>query len=222
MQIFRPDFDRRIDLPGAGPCPRPVDIDQRVTGFADLVSLRVYSFARGAVIDGEAEDDELLIIVMRGAIKLAVEQGGTRVGAFNLRHHQGKRVVYMPPHSGYHLTAMSDADVAYARVKPSETPLPEVRAFGPADDGIEVVGHATGMVATLRILSSTDASAPNGFAGILSERLVHVRSEDGGALDVAGGELTDWDSASLARDETARLHVTRGNVECLTISATHG
>lgn len=220
MQIFRPDFDRRIELPGAGPCQRPVDIDQRVTGFADLVSLRVYSFARGAVIDGEAEDDELIIIVMRGAIDLAVEQGGTRVGAFNLQHHQGTRVVYVPPQSAYRLTATGDADVAYARVKPIATPLPDVKAFGSVAGRIDVVGHATGMVATLGVLSSDD-SAPDGSDDILSERLIHVRSEDGGALEVAGDELADWDSVSLARGEAARLRMTRGTVECLTISATH-
>jgi hypothetical protein len=55
MQVIEPDFDRMIELPGVGPTPRPVDIDQSVTGFRDLVSLRIYEFADGTTIDGEAE-----------------------------------------------------------------------------------------------------------------------------------------------------------------------
>ncbi len=57
MLIVGPDFERWIGLPGAGPCPRSIDIDRSRTGFSNLVSLRVYSFAGGVVINCEGEAD---------------------------------------------------------------------------------------------------------------------------------------------------------------------
>lgn len=219
MQIIRPDYNRRIDLPGAGPCPRPVDIDQSVTGFTGLVSLRVYSFSRGMVIHGEAEEDELFIVLMRGVIEVAVDQGAARVGAFSLRHDHGARAVYMPPQSAYLLKAGSDADVAYARVKPISTPLPEVRAFEPVNDRLDVVAHATGMAVTLAVLTPGYPFAGEEASDAPPERLMHMRSDDGGAIVIAGGELADWDTAALASGEVVTVRQANGTVELLTIAA---
>ena len=49
MKVIPPDFDRTLDLPGLGPTPCPVDIDQAGAGFADLLSLRIHDFAAGLV-----------------------------------------------------------------------------------------------------------------------------------------------------------------------------
>lgn len=218
--IVRPDHARRIDLPGAGPCPRPVDIDRARTGFAHLVSLRVYAFARGVAIDGEAEADELFIILMRGEAEIAVSSGGRAVAAFSLRHEGGLRAIYMPPNSSYHLSAVTDCDIAYARAAARGTRFPETRGFTPTGDRLDVVGLAVGMdlaLVTVQAGQEVQATSPR-----LPERFVHVRSDGAASAALAGEPLDDWDSAALRAGENAGLKVKTGMVEVLTISASVG
>lgn len=218
MLIVRPDFERHIDLPGAGPCRRPVDVDRSRTGFSDLVSLRVYSFAAGVRIDGEAEGDEVFIVLMRGAADIAISQNGGRVGAFSLRREGGSRVAYMSPHASYRLTAVADCDIAYARAEPLVAELPEVRGFAPVGNRLDVTGHATGMKLALSTVRAgeefglaKDARAP--------ERFVHIRADDEMTATIAGERLGDWDSAVLGDGERALLEVQTGTADMLTISA---
>ena len=72
MQQFASDFSRRIDLEGVGPAPRPVDIDQKQTGFKTLKSLRIYRFQPGPPILGESEVDEVFILPLTGEIQMAI------------------------------------------------------------------------------------------------------------------------------------------------------
>jgi hypothetical protein len=218
MLIVRPDFARTIDLPGAGLCRRPIDIDRSRTGFSNLVSLRVYSFAAGVGIDGEAEGDEVFIVLMRGAADIAISQDGRTVGAFSLRREGGTRIVYMPPHASYRLTAAADCDIAYARAEPSGTKLPEVRSFAPDADRLDVAGHATGMnlaLATVRagevVGLCEDGQSP--------ERFVHIRAGDGTTATIGGDRLGDWDTAVLHDDEMDLIEIETGTAEILTVSA---
>lgn len=217
MLIIPADFDRRIDLPGAGPCPRPVDIDRSRTGFGDLVSLRIYSFARGVVIDGEAEGDEVFIVLMRGAADIAISRSGRQLGAFSLQA-EGMRALYMPPHASYQLTAVADCDIAYARTEPVRTDLPQVRAFVPTADRLDVAGYATGMDLTLRsLLAGEDVELGKG--GHLPERFVHVRGAEEMTAIIDGATLKSWDSAALDEDESVRMTIKTGAADVLTISA---
>lgn len=99
-----------IDLPGVGPCPRPVDIDQSVTGFTRLKSLRAYRFAGDQLIEGESEEDEVLIVLLSGRINLDIS-GRHRL----LQQMEPGAVLYMPPHHAYRLIVTEDAVVAYGR-----------------------------------------------------------------------------------------------------------
>lgn len=213
MLIVRPDFDRRIDLPGAGPCPRPVDIDGTKADLKQLVSLRVYSFAAGTAIDGEAEGDEVFIVLMRGAADFAVTAAGERQ-TFALRE-DGERVFYMPPGSAYRLDAIGDCDIAYARCMPRGT-TPGPRGFAPAGGRLDIADHATGMALGLAIATARGALA--GSAGS-AERFVHVRSR-GGAVRLSGERLGDWESAIVAAGEAATVEVEGEEVDILTIGAT--
>lgn len=219
MLIVRPDFDRRIDLPGAGPCPRPVDIDQSKTRFSDLVSLRVYSFAQGMVIDGEAEGDEVFIVLMRGAATVGVTQDDRQAGLFALGTEGGARAVYLPPHASYQLTASSDCDVAYARVLPCSDERPAARDFVSSNDQLTISGYATGMDLTLSSLASDRYSVLFKRLGGSSERFVHVRSSDGGIVTLLEEQLGDWDTVALSDDEHPTLKVEKGTVAILTVSA---
>jgi hypothetical protein len=218
MKLVAPDFDRRIDLPGAGPCPRPVDIDCAKTGFDTLVSLRVYSFAKGAAIDGEAEGDEVFIVLMRGQADLAVESQGERVGPFALRG-TGARALYLPPDAAYHLTAAADCDIAYARSKPDASQPRAVRDFTAADERLDVAGYASGMDLTLAKLMIGDTEPLIASDGRSPERFVHVGSDSTGVAAIGDATLANWDSAVIDDGEHATLTVRGGAVDVLVITA---
>ena len=216
MLVVAPDFDRRIDLPGAGLCPRPVDIDRSKAALERLVSLRVYSFASGVEIDGEAEGDEVFIVLMRGAATIAVAKDGIGLGTFTLGEVGEDRVIYMPPHASYHLTAVSNCDIAYARCDPAGEPAP-VRAFAPVASSVSISGHAGGMELSLaRVAPGTRSIASGGGS---PERFVHVRG-DGGLLRLGGGALGDWGSAILLQGDTEIAEIEGNSIDILMISAT--
>ena len=114
------DYNRFINLEGVGDVSRPVDINQTNTGFSELVSLRIYKFLSGQVINGEAEDDEVCIVFLSGDVTMEVSGKENHSWTF-----QGRKnvfdglpyVVYLPPHYHYKLSPHSDAEVAYARAK---------------------------------------------------------------------------------------------------------
>ena len=218
MLIIRPDFERRIDLPGVGPCPRPVDIDRSHTGFSNLVSLRVYSFAENMVIDGEAEADEVFIVLMLGQAEIAVSSDGREVGRFSLRRDGASRAVYMPPHASYRLTASTDCDIAYARVEPRETKFPKTRGFAPVADRLDIPGYAVGMELALATVQAGE-DIRLGEDGRSLERFVHIRSDDEISATIAGKRLNDWDSGALNVRDSALLEVQAGTAHILTISA---
>ena len=200
-----------VELPGVGACPRPVDIDQSVTGFSDLVSLRVYTFACGMVIDGEAEEDELFIVLMRGTID--VEVAGASTNSFTLQTNVGARAVYLPPHDRYRLRARSDADVAYTRAKPRVDIARIARAFECVDGSLTILGYADSMSVALSAATHSGDRALSELAAPGGERLIHARLNDSGAIWVAGQPLHDWQTLALNRDDG-------GNVEQATGSAT--
>lgn len=219
MLIVEPDFARRIDLPGNGPCPRPVDIDRGTTHFDKLLSLRVYSFASGAVIDGEAEEDEVFVVLMRGAAEVAVTEAGTRADPFALDTDGGSRAVYLPPHAGYRLTAPTDCDIAYARVQPPVPQLNRARAFAPAGGRLDVAAYAAGMDLALRSVPAGETLSLADREGGLPERFVHVRSDDGGVATIEDMRLTNWKSVALGDGEAATIESTEGSLDVLTITA---
>lgn len=208
MKVIEPDFDRMVDLPGLGPTPRPVDVDQAATGFSDLRSLRVYDFAADAVVEGEAEEDEVLVVLLGGAATLAVS--GLYEAEFTLQA-DGDWAVYLPPRHGYRLSPIAQATIAYARARPSTAFAP--RAFAPTRGILTVEEHAERL--RLRLLpleGETDASAGLD-AGL--ERLAHLT----GPARVSGGsgrELPPAHTLVLAPGEAAHVE---GEGELLVVAA---
>lgn len=194
MQTLASDFSRRIDLEGVGPTPRPVDIDQSKTGFSKLVSLRIYSFAPGQPILGEAEGDEVAIVVLNGRCELAAT--GTRNETFVLDDAHGARAIYLPPNHHYRLSPISKiVDVAYARARSTTESAPRSFAGAPL----------TGAFETLRFSLNTLAAGESMAAGdTRSERLVFVQAAKP-AMIGDGAQLSSWDCLALGPGENATI-----------------
>ena len=113
MRLIEPDENRMIDLPGVGPCQRPVDIDQRLTGFKTLKSLRIYRFRNGPAIRGDSEIDEVFILPLVGTFQIEITGRDAFQGRLSALGPD--RALYMPPHHSYRLAPADNVLVAYAR-----------------------------------------------------------------------------------------------------------
>jgi 5-deoxy-glucuronate isomerase len=152
------DYNRFITLEGVGEVSRPVDINQSITGFSQLVSLRIYKFLPGQVINGEAEEDEVCIVFLSGDVTMEVIGKENHSWTF-----QGRKnvfdglpyVVYLPPHYHYKLSPHTDAEVAYARAK-VEGRFPP-RLIRPEDMKTETVGGGLNEYRVSHILQKGEA-----------------------------------------------------------------
>ncbi|MEO6213750.1 MAG: 5-deoxy-glucuronate isomerase [Vicinamibacterales bacterium] len=228
MKLLEADHDRRIAIHGVqGLVSRPVDIDQSITGFRDLRSLRIYRFGQGSVIDGDAEQDEVFVVVLAGSIEFAVS--GTQPDHFELSaagEVPGRAcVAYLPPRHTYRLRSHTGSEVAYARATP-EVPR-EPRAFPPgltaASPGVTVVidEHAHAERLRLRLLQ-LDTRAGQRDVSLFDdwpkagELILHVRTEPAEgvatafAADGASVPLRSWDSCALTRADRPHLRLAAG------------
>ena len=187
MQIIHADPTRMIDLPDVGPCPRPVDIDQAVTGFARLKSLRIYRFRAGATIAGDSEGDEVYIVPFGGAVHMQIT-GMTPLTA-TLSAGSETRALYMAPDHSYRLTPETDTLVAYAR------------AASVGRVASHVVTRLRDTLAEALSFVIADLSDGETFAhDPAKERLIHVVS---GALVVAGQRVMASQTAAFDPGQNA-------------------
>lgn len=208
MKHIRANFTRMIDLPGVGPCPRPVDIDQSVTGFSRLVSLRVYAFEPGPAINGEAEDDEVYIVLLSGAARIGIT--GTQASTFELTEN-GTRAVYLPIGHHYSLTPRTRTEVAYMRAKPLGEKTPAGFPAGAAPHLLPDPGYADRLSVHLIQIA---ADTPLTLDASENERL--VLSID--AVDGPAGAMEGWSTLALSPGEGISLAAT-GPALALVVSA---
>lgn len=228
MTVIKADHDRRIPIHGVpAPVSRPVDIDQSITGFGDLRSLRIYRFDEGSVIDGDAEQDEVLVVVLAGSVEFAIS--GLHPVHFELSAAgavPGRAcVAYLPPRHTYRLRSHTGSEVAYARSTPDRPREP--RAFAPtltpALPGVTVVIEEHAHAERLRLqLLHVDTRAGQRHVALFDQRpkteqlILHVRSEPAeGVATVFGSDgasvpLRSWDSCALTRAEHPHLHLAAG------------
>jgi hypothetical protein len=131
MIVIKANQDRTVNIPGvANPVPRPVDIDSSTTGFKSLRTLRIYRFNQGSVIEGHAEEDEVFVIVLAGAVELTIIVDPATESPVYLSAPSESGIAacaaYLPPQAAYRLTAQSDADVAYVRATPDGVRSPGI------------------------------------------------------------------------------------------------
>ena len=202
MLIISTDPTRMIDLPDVGPCQRPVDIDQAVTGFQRLKSLRIYRFGAGATIAGDSEGDEVYIVPIGGAVELQIT-GVTPLKA-TLSAGSGNRALYMAPNHSYRLTPESETLVAYARAAAAGRVLSHV-VPKPGDTLAEALSLMTANLSDGETMANDNTK----------ERLIHVVT---GAIIVAGQSVFASQTAALARDQTGLVQAV-GPTTLLMVSA---
>ncbi len=189
MRLIFPDPARMIDLPGVGPCPRPVDIDQRLTGFQRLKSLRIYRFEPGPAIHGESEVDEVFITALEGRFAMAID------GPHALEAELGPGgALYMTPDHAYRLTPLTPCVVAYARAE-AEGRIPSAVIEGREAEGEDLRWQLIDL--------APGAGMELGGAGV--EALVHVAR---GAITCGGVAVAAGQTLVLA--EAAQLSTTTG------------
>lgn len=232
MRLIKADFNRRLEIPGVpDPVQRPVDIDKSQTGFVGLRSLRIYRFDVGSVIDGHAEEDEVLIVVLSGNIELTMSEEDSldKSVPFTMsaadEGHNHPCVAYLPPHGSYRLAARSNAEVAYARATPAGGRAPRVfRSHARSStDGLELLFEEANYAERLRLrLISIHANerqidfAPVEVSENNFEALVHVRAmrpEMNTAIARTNAEsipLGSWDTLAISPGEHPTLAVTLG------------
>ena len=202
MVIINPDATRMIDLQGVGPCPRPVDIDQKQTGFKTLKSLRIYRFQPGPPIHGESEVDEVFILPLTGEIQMAIFGRDAFQGQISAAGQN--RALYMAPHHAYRLSPKGDATVAYARAEAvGKVPVQAVSG----DESAGLAEHLSFRRVTLRV---GEAMAVSG-----AEVLVHVIA---GAMRGVGGYVAAGQTMALTAND-ARDLVAVGGTDLLIVSA---
>lgn len=230
MKRIPANFDRYIELDGVGTTSRPVDIDQSVTGFATLRTLRIYRFEPGSVIDGHAEEDEVFIIVLSGSVELTMSVNSENVTSATLAvagdSANARCAAYLPPHAAYRLVPNSRADIAYVRATPAGSRPPS--SFGPSfpqdSSGVTVLLDENSYAEKLRIrlvkieaLRDEATYSPIKQEETKCEALIHVRTmsaEAGVALEYAGSSpmvLDSWDTISVNPGERPTLRIARSS-----------
>jgi hypothetical protein len=241
MKLLKPDHHRTIEIPGVPePVRRPVDIDKAKTGFTTLRSLRIYRFDAGAVIEGHAEEDEVLIVVLNGAIELTLiehnEAKSSQTATLSAPTETVRRpcAAYLPPEAAYRLKAQTDADVAYTRATPATGPKPAF--FTPKTEANHVLWEEVSYPKLLCIrLLHIDATqdevtlSPIAEAESNKEALLYLttKPEEGSATITDSNQdsqpLTSWDTVALAPGASPTLHIAKGtSAQLLLIQAACG
>ena len=238
MKRIKANYDRYIELEGVGPVSRPVDIDQSLTGFASLRTLRIYRFEPGSVIDGHAEEDEVFIIVLSGSVELTMSVNSEEGTPVTLAAASSLPIsacaAYLPPHGAYRLVPNSQADIAYVRATPVRSRAPKVftQAVSRDPNGITLLldenVHAEKLsIRLVRIEASLEGvtHTPINVIDAMCEALVHVRNllpEADATMENAGEapiELNSWDTVSVNPGERPTLRVARSSALVLTALA---
>ena len=241
MMLCKADPERRIGILGVtAPVRRPVDIDQSMTGFANLRTLRIYQFDAASVIDGHAEEDEVLIVVLAGSVELTInsELWQDSQCAFTLSaatESQGVAcAAYLPPHATYKLSPQGDADVAYARATPASTRPPTIFSSIRRRDepGITVLLDSLLYAERLRMrLVQIDATqgqvtlTPIDRSESTHEALVHLTSDsEKGVAIIAGADETatslhSRDTIALSPGDHTSVRIAGGSASALIVTS---
>ena len=204
MTIIEPDFDRLIDLPGAGPAPRPVDIDGQAIGFHDLLSLHIDELADGAVIE-DAAAEEVLLVLLAGAIAVDVVHPSAMTVLLDADGDWG---LHLPSGSIWRLRPQTPATLAQAAARRG-APF-ALKTLRPTNGSLRLDGPEGNLRLHLHPLDGEAHVASDLDDGL--ERLLHFS----GPARVAGRELPPMHTLALHPGERTQA---TGDGEMLALAA---
>jgi 5-deoxy-D-glucuronate isomerase len=190
------DPARRLTFAGIGEVERPLEVAREQTGW-DAPTARAYQYRAGQVIDGDAEGDEMVMVLIDGELALSATGLEERVAGRHDPLADAATILYLPPGASYRAEIRRDARVLYCRA-----------AGTPAADGRPAwIGAALDASVSVRlriredvVAAGTWATLPLGTPGIVYHRF---GADDGFALTAtAGGEavaVRDGDAVVLTR-----------------------
>ena len=190
MILVQPDSERRVDIPGApGPVRKPVDIDETITGFRTLRTLRVYRFDKDSVIEGHAEADEVYLVLLSGSVEVAIRVSEDADVFMSVELSAPSKfegvegAAYLPPGAFYRLFAKSEADVAYVRAAATSLRAPRTFASRPVTGATDIVmilesgEYAESLrfrLASINVRDDRASFVPFGIAEIEKEKFLLV------------------------------------------------
>jgi 5-deoxy-glucuronate isomerase len=116
--LVRSNWDARIWIEGVGEAERRLEVTPAIASW-DRLSVRSYTFRAGQVIDGESAEDEMSMILLSGAVSIAID-GPSGPMAWTCDGRESvfdgaPFALYLPPGHTYRTTVHRDADCLYGR-----------------------------------------------------------------------------------------------------------
>jgi hypothetical protein len=108
------DPTRRLTFPGIGEVERPLEVTREQTGWA-APTARAYQYRAGQAIDGDAEGDEMVMVLIDGELTLSGTGLEPRVCSRHDPLTDPATVLYLPPGASYRAEVRHDARVLYCR-----------------------------------------------------------------------------------------------------------
>jgi hypothetical protein len=189
------DPARRLFFEGIGEVERPLEVTPEVTGWP-APSARAYQYRTGQVVDGDAEGDEMVMVLIEGELALRATGLEERVCARRDPLTDAATVLYLPPGASYRAEVRHDARVLYCRAPgtpEAATRAPRIgAALGDASAQLRIreTVVAAGTWATLPIAGRGIVyhgfASPGGFALASYAGSEAVAVRDGDAIVVTG------------------------------------
>jgi hypothetical protein len=220
------DPTRRLLIDGAGLVERPLEVTPELTGWA-APTARAYTYRAGQVIDGEAEGDEMVMLLLRGDVDLAADgivQRCVRVDPFA----DAAVVLYLAPGGAYRASVRADSHVLYCRApaagsRPTRILAPDAGELVTAEvaERLRIAEHRVGAGAWAALPFDVRGAvayhrfvAPGGWA-LWPERA-------GAAVPEAAVVVRDGDALAVARERLELAVGPDADLLAVTVAAAPG
>jgi KduI/IolB family len=214
------DPGRRLFFEGIGEVERPLEVTPELTGW-DAPSARAYQYRMGQVVDGDAEDDEMVMVLLWGEVALSATGIDERVCVRRDPFTEPATVLYLPPGGSYRADVRADAHVLYCRAPGSDgvTDRP-ARLLVAAPCQSVILSGATSARLRMRedvIRAGTSSMVPLGAAGraIIYHRFA---TPDGSGTSFDGVRVVDGDA--IVRTGSAHPLLVSGAADLLAVTVT--
>jgi 5-deoxy-D-glucuronate isomerase len=197
------DPGRRLFFEGIGEVERPLEVTPEQTGWP-APTARAYQYRTGQVVDGDAERDEMVMVLLWGALALRATGVEERVCVRRDPFSEPATVLYLPPGGSYRAEVREDAHVLYCRAPGADGAADRpARLLSAVPGHPELLSGATS--AALRVRE--DVVAAGAWAtlslGATGRGIIYHRFATPDGFALAPGDEDGADAATTIRDGDA-------------------